>query len=70
MDCRKRLTCKTCGNSRQTILHYNPKDAKEPSNKEELGGMNNREEAETTRLLATALVFNIQLANEVALQIP
>lgn len=47
MDCRKRLTCKTCGNPHQTILHYNPKDAKEPSNKEELGGMNNREEAET-----------------------
>ncbi|XP_015776464.1 PREDICTED: uncharacterized protein LOC107354491 [Acropora digitifera] len=34
-DCRKRLTCKTCGNKHPTILHYSPKDTKEPSNHEE-----------------------------------
>ena len=33
-DCRKRLKCKTCGNKHPTILHYSPKDAKEPSNHE------------------------------------
>ena len=46
-DCRKRLTCKTCGNKHPTILHYIPKDAKEPSNQEELRETRNHEEAET-----------------------
>ena len=46
-DCRKKLTCKTCGNMHPTVLHYNPKDAKEPSNQEELREMTNGENAET-----------------------
>ena len=46
-DCHKRLTCKTCGNTHPVILHYSPKDTKEPSNQEELGEMKNCEEAET-----------------------
>ena len=46
-DCCRRLTCKTCGNMHPTVLHYNPKDAKTPSNQEELGEIKNRKEAET-----------------------
>ena len=46
-DCRRRLTCKTCGNTYPTVLHYNPKDAKTLSNQEEPGETKNREEVET-----------------------
>jgi len=46
-DCRKRLTCKTYGNSHPTILHYNTKDAKEPKGPGETGAMESRVETET-----------------------
>lgn len=45
-DCRRRLTCKICGNTHPTILH-SPKDAKVPNDQEELVERKNRKEAET-----------------------
>ncbi len=35
-NCRKRLTCHKCGKPHPTILHYDPKDDKEPRSQEKI----------------------------------
>ena len=65
------MTCKTCGNTHPTIIHYNPRDAKAPSNQEEPGEMKNREEAETNseQAVSNCSRIAIQSVNETASQI-